>query len=99
MQMIINMINAKNEEGAVAFLDQEKAFDMVSFTTINMVFAKLNRPERFRAMLGTTYWSNHIQLRSRPMGSCPKTTSQSTWAPDRAARCPHLGHQTLLLAH
>jgi hypothetical protein len=60
MQMIIYMINAKNKEGAVAFLDQEKVFDMVSFTTINMVFAKLNWLERFRAMLGTTYRSNHI---------------------------------------
>jgi hypothetical protein len=54
MQMIIDMINAKNEEGAVAFLDQEKAFDMVSFTTINTVFAKLNWPERFQAMLKCT---------------------------------------------
>jgi hypothetical protein len=27
VQMIINMINTKNEEGAMAFLDQEKAFD------------------------------------------------------------------------
>jgi hypothetical protein len=28
------------EEGAVAFFNQEKAFDMVSFTTINAIFAK-----------------------------------------------------------
>jgi hypothetical protein len=47
---IIDMINAKNEEGAVAFLDQEKAFDMVSFTIINTVFAKLNWLERFWAI-------------------------------------------------
>jgi hypothetical protein len=38
MQMIINMINSKNEERAVAFLDQKKEFDMVSFTTINAIF-------------------------------------------------------------
>jgi hypothetical protein len=29
VQMIIDLINAKNEEGAVAFLDQDKAFNMV----------------------------------------------------------------------
>ena len=41
VQMIIDLINARAEEGAVAFLDQEKAFDMVSFTTINTIFAKI----------------------------------------------------------
>jgi hypothetical protein len=61
--MIIDLINAKNEEGAVAFLDQEKAFDMVSFTTINLVFAKLNWPDRFCAVLQTTYCKNRIQAR------------------------------------
>jgi hypothetical protein len=49
------MINATNKEGAVAFLDQEKAFDMVSFTTINTVFAKLKWLKRLRAVLNTTY--------------------------------------------
>jgi hypothetical protein len=39
----------------VAFLDQEKAFDMVNFTTINAIFAKINWPERFRAVLSMTY--------------------------------------------
>jgi hypothetical protein len=58
--MIIELINAKNEEGAVVFLDQEKAFDMVSFTTINLVFTKLNWPDRFRAVLQTTYCKNRI---------------------------------------
>jgi hypothetical protein len=51
VQMIIDLINAKNEEGAVAFLDQEKAFNIVSFTTINSVFTKLNWLDRFRAVL------------------------------------------------
>jgi hypothetical protein len=60
VQMIIDMINAKNKEGAMDFLDQEKAFDMVSFTTINAIFVKLNWPERFRAILSTTYRNNHI---------------------------------------
>jgi hypothetical protein len=34
VQMIIDLLNAKNKEGAVAFLDQEKAFDMVSTSTL-----------------------------------------------------------------
>jgi hypothetical protein len=72
VQMIIDMINAKNEEGAVTFLDQEKAFDMVSFTTINTVFAKLNWPERFRAMLSTTYRSNHIWAKVKANGITSK---------------------------
>jgi hypothetical protein len=59
-QMIIDLINAKNEKGAIAFLDQEKAFNMVSFTTINSVFTKLNWPDRFRAILQTTYCKNRI---------------------------------------
>jgi hypothetical protein len=50
IQMIIDLINARQEDGAVAFLDQEKAFNMVSFTTIKTVFAKINWPERFRAL-------------------------------------------------
>jgi hypothetical protein len=87
VQMIIDMINAKNEEGAVAFLDQEKAFDMVSFTTINMVLTgrRDSRPCLARHTGITT-----SGLRLRPMGSRPKTTFQSTWEPDRAAHCPHL---------
>jgi hypothetical protein len=60
VQMIIDLLNARNKEGAVAFLDQEKAFDMVSFTTINTVFTKLNWPDRFHVVLQTTYHTNHI---------------------------------------
>ena len=41
VQLLIDLINAKNEEGAIIFLDQEKAFDMVSFTAINRIFEKL----------------------------------------------------------
>jgi hypothetical protein len=70
IQMIIDLINAKNEEGAVAFLDQEKAFDMVSFTTINSVFTKLNWPDRFP--LQTTYCKNHIQARVKANGIISK---------------------------
>jgi hypothetical protein len=62
IQMIIDLFNAKNEERAVAFLDQEKAFDMVSFTTINSIFTKLNWPDRFCAVLQTTYCKNCILL-------------------------------------
>jgi hypothetical protein len=58
--MIIDLLNARNEEGAVAFLNQEKAFDMVSFTTINIVFTKPNWPDRFCMVLQTTYCKNHI---------------------------------------
>jgi hypothetical protein len=72
VQMIINMINAKNEEGAVAFLDQEKAFDMVSFTIINAIFAKLNWPKRFKAVLSTTYRNNYIRAKVKANGITSK---------------------------
>jgi hypothetical protein len=65
IQMIIDLLNAKNEEGAVAFLDQEKAFDMVSFTTINTIFTKLSWPERFKSLLATVYKENHIRAKVR----------------------------------
>jgi hypothetical protein len=61
--MIIDLLNAKNEEGAVTFLDQEKAFDIVSFTTINTIFTKLNWPERFKSLLATVYRENHIRAK------------------------------------
>jgi hypothetical protein len=70
--MIIDLINAKNEEGAVAFLDQKKAFDMVSFTTINSVFTKLNWPDRFHAILQTTYCKDCIQARVKANGIISK---------------------------
>ena len=47
VQLLIDLINAKNEEWAIIFLDQEKAFDMVSFTAINQIFEKLDWPSRF----------------------------------------------------
>jgi hypothetical protein len=72
VQMVIDMINAKNEEGAVAFLDQEKAGNMGSFTTINAIFAKLNWPERFRAVLSRTYWNKHIWAKVKANGSTSK---------------------------
>jgi hypothetical protein len=68
VQIIIDLLNARNEEGAVAFLYQEKAFDMVSFITINTIFTKLNWPGRFRAVLQTTYRKNHIQARVKANG-------------------------------
>jgi hypothetical protein len=69
IQMIIDLLNAKNEEGAVAFLDQEKAFDMVSFTTINTIFTKLNWLERFESLLATVYRENHIRAKVRANGA------------------------------
>jgi hypothetical protein len=62
--MIIDLINAKNEQGAVAFLDQEKAFIVVSFTTINLVFTKLNWPDRFYAVFQTTYYKNRARVKA-----------------------------------
>jgi hypothetical protein len=63
VQMIIDLINACQEDEVLAFLDQEKAFDMVSFTTINTVFTKLNWLERFKALLSTVYCNNKIRAR------------------------------------
>jgi hypothetical protein len=66
--MIIDLLNARNEKGVVAFLDQEKAFGMVSFININTVFTKLNWLDRFHAVLQTTYRKNHIQARVKANG-------------------------------
>jgi hypothetical protein len=76
VQMIINLLNTKNEEGAVTFLDQKKAFDMVSFTTINTIFTKLNWPERFKSLLATLYKENPI----RPKVYANRTTSTNDFA-------------------
>jgi hypothetical protein len=66
---IINVqINSKNEEGAVVFLDQVKAFDIVSFTTINTIFKSLKWPERFRSLLNTLYCKHHIRARVQANG-------------------------------
>jgi hypothetical protein len=93
VQMIIDMINAKNEEGAIAFLDQEKVFDMVSFTTINTVFAKLNWPERFRAMLSRTYWSNHIRAKVKANGMTSKNDFPVNSGTRQGLPTPHLSTQ------
>src|SRR5690606_37325917 len=63
VQLIIDLINAKNEEGAVIFLDQEKAFDRVSFTTVNRIFEQVNWPGRIRALLSTIYHKNNIRAK------------------------------------
>jgi len=86
VQMIIDLINSKNEEGAIAFLDQEKAFDMVSFTTINTIFAKLNWPARFRSLLATVYKENHIRAKVKANG----VTSDDDFAVNSGTRqgCP-----------
>ena len=60
VQLVIDLINARNEEGAIVFLDQEKAFDMVSFNTINHIFTSLDWPDRFRSLLKTVYRKNNI---------------------------------------
>jgi hypothetical protein len=44
----------------------------VSIPYINTVFAKLNWPERFRAMLSTTYRSNHIRAKVKANGITSK---------------------------
>jgi hypothetical protein len=84
--MIINLLNAKNEEGAVAFLDQEKAFDMVSFTMIHSIFTKLNWPERFKSLLAMVYKENHIRAKVRANG----VTSTNDFAVNSSTRqgCP-----------
>ena len=61
VQLIINLINARNDEGAMVFLDQEKAFDMVSFTTIRTIFKDLKWPTRFLNLIYTIYKDNSAQ--------------------------------------
>jgi hypothetical protein len=60
IQMIIDLLNAKNEEGV--------AFDMVSFTTIKKIFTKLNWPARFKSLLAKVYRENHIRAKVRANG-------------------------------
>ena len=55
----MDLINAKNEEGAVIFLDQEKAFNMVSFTAINQISTSLAQ------------WFNKYHAGLEVMGSIP----------------------------
>jgi hypothetical protein len=54
VQIIIDLLNTKSEEGAIAFLDQEKAF-IISFMTINEIFTKFKWLERFRSLLHTVF--------------------------------------------
>ena len=68
VQLLINLINAKNEEGAVIFLDQEKAFDMVSFTAINQIFKKLDWPSRFWSLVHTVYKKDQVKAKIRVNG-------------------------------
>ena len=67
-QLLIDLINAKNEEGAIIFLDQEKAFDMVSFTAINRIFEKLEWPSRFRLLVHTVYKKDQVKAKIRVNG-------------------------------
>jgi hypothetical protein len=82
----IDLINAKNEEGAVIFLDQEKAFDRVSFTTVNRIFEQVNWPGRFRALLSTIYHKNNIRAKIKANG----VISDSDFAVNSGTRqgCP-----------
>ena len=61
VQLLIDLINAKNEEGVIIFLDQEKAFDMVSFTANNRIFEKLEWPARFRSLVHTVYEKDQVK--------------------------------------
>ena len=67
-QLVIDLVNARNEEGAVVFLDQEKAFDMVSFDTINGIFQQLKWPERFCNLLATVYMVDNIKAKIKVNG-------------------------------
>ena len=47
------------------FLDQKKAFDMVSFTTINQIFEKLEWPSRFQSLMHAVYKKDQVKARIR----------------------------------
>ena len=68
VQLLIDLINAQNEEGAVIFLDQEMTFDMVSFTAINQIFEKLEWPSRFQSLMHTVYKKDHVKAKIRVNG-------------------------------
>ena len=74
VQLIMDLINARMDDGAILFLDQEKAFDMVSFNTIHRIFEKLEWPTPFRNMLRATYTTDKIQARIKVMGHESKTS-------------------------
>ena len=86
VQILMDLINAKNEEGAVIFLDQEKAFNMVSFTAINWIFEKLGWPPRFQALMHTVYKKNQIKAKIRVNGmlsekACHINLGTRQWCP------------------
>ena len=74
VQLLIDLINAKNEEGAVIFLDQEKAFDMASFTSINWIFEKLEWPSRFQSLMHTVYKKDQVKAKIRVNGALSEKT-------------------------
>jgi hypothetical protein len=59
---------------------------MVSFTTINTFFAKLNWPARFRSFLAMVYKENHIRAKVKANG----VTSDDDFAVNSGTRqgCP-----------
>lgn len=73
VQLIMDLINARMDEGAILFLDQEKAFDMVSFNTINRIFEKLDWPTAFRNLLKATYSTDKIMATIKVQGHVSKT--------------------------
>lgn len=54
-QLVADWCNAAGETACEMFLDQEKAFDMVSYKSINAVFEKKDWPSVFRRMIASTY--------------------------------------------
>jgi exonuclease III len=76
VQLVMDLMNARLEDGAILYLDQEKAFDMVSFTTINRIFNKLQWPEPFCNTIKATYTLNRMRAKVKvgghiSEGTCP----------------------------
>eukprot|EP01127_Copromyxa_protea_P004638 TRINITY_DN1447_c1_g1_i18.p1 TRINITY_DN1447_c1_g1~~TRINITY_DN1447_c1_g1_i18.p1 ORF type:complete len:238 (-),score=29.20 TRINITY_DN1447_c1_g1_i18:396-1109(-) len=58
IQTIIDYIEATDGEGAIFFLDMEKAFDRVSFDTVRDLFEIHRWPNRFVSLVKTVYAEN-----------------------------------------
>jgi len=69
VQLIMDLINADIEgEGAMIFLDQEKAFDMVSFNAIKTTFIRKGWPGRFNNLLAAIYRTDTTRSKVRVNG-------------------------------
>ena len=73
-QLVADWCNAAGETACELFLDQEKAFDMVSYKAINEIFRKKGWPIAFRTMISSTYTCGTRKARVKVNGKLSEGT-------------------------